>query len=287
MQTDSQEGYLPILMYHSIAHSTNARIRPWTVPPEAFAEQMAYLREQSYTPLTVTQLVRMRTLKTAPLPARPVVITFDDAFADFFTEALPVLKKYDLCATLYVPTAYVGGTGGWLVQEGEASTPILTWEQLKEVSASGIECGAHSHSHPQLDTLAAAVVYEEITRSKKLLEDHLGQEVSSFAYPYGYSTAAIRRMVQEAGFLSACSVTATLSAAGDDLFALPRLRVDPDLTLAEFAVLLTDASTCRKTVMQQVYRRFRSAVDRQIRRSLVHAARWSTPLAKKTKTVNP
>jgi len=273
MQAGSQGDYVPILMYHSIAHSTNARIRPWTVPPAAFAEQMAYLREHSYTPLTVAQLVRMRTCKTTPLPSRPVVITFDDAFADFFTTALPILQQYGLCATLYVPTAYVGGTSGWLVQEGEAATPMLTWEQLREVNASGIECGAHSHSHPQLDTLAPTAVYEEITRSKALLEDHLGREVSSFAYPYGYSTPAIRRMVQEAGFRSACSVTATLSGREDDLFDLPRLRVDPDLTLAEFAVLLTDVSAHQKTALQRAYRRLRSIVNRQIRRSRVRATR--------------
>lgn len=267
METRFQEDHLPILMYHSIAHSTNEKIRPWTVPPEAFAEQMAYLHKQGYTPLTVTQLVQARSHKAGTLPARPVVITFDDAFADFLTAALPVLKQYDFCATLYVPTAYVGGTSGWLSQEGEASTPLLTWEQLREVSANRIECGAHSHSHPQLDTLSRAAVHDEITRSKKLLEDHLEQEIVSFAYPYGYSTLPIRRLVQESGFLSACSVISTLSSAADDSLALPRLRVDPDLTREEFAILLTDTSTRQQTSMQQVYRRLRSVVGRQVRRS--------------------
>lgn len=275
MNTWSQGGYLPILMYHSISHSTNEKIRPWTVPPESFAEQMAYLHKHAYTPLTVTQLVQARSQKTNKLPARPVVITFDDAFADFFTAVLPVFKQYNFRGTLYIPTAYVGGTSGWLSQEGEASTPILSWEQLREISASQIECGSHSHSHPQLDMLSRSAVLNEITRSKKLLEEHLEQDVVSFAYPYGYSTVTIRRMVQKAGFLSACSVVSTLSSAADDPFALPRLRVDPDLTIEEFAILLTDSSTLKKTAIRQAYKRARSVVGRQVRRSKFLITRYS------------
>src|SRR5579859_480467 len=150
---------------------------------------MAYLNQHRYTPITVTQFAAALLQKDPRLPRRPVVLTFDDGFADFYTEALPILKRYAFPATLYVATAFINGTSRWLQREGEMARPMLTWEQLSEISASGIECGGHSHSHPQLDTLSQAEAYREIAQSKSLLEHHLGQNVSSFAYPFGYSAA--------------------------------------------------------------------------------------------------
>ena len=89
---------------------------------------------------------------------------------------------------------------------------MLTWDQLSEISANGIECGGHTHSHPQLDTLSPAEAFREIAQSKRLLEDHLGQNVLSFAYPFGYYTANTQRQVQEAGYTSACAVKYAMSS---------------------------------------------------------------------------
>src|SRR5712692_2175905 len=143
---------IPILMYHSISWSSNSRFKQFTVPPVVFAEQMAYLYNHQYTPITVTQFINARSKNGFALPERPVVLTFDDGFADFFTEVLPVLKRYGFVATLYVATAFINGTSHWLQHIGEGARLMLTWDQLIEICASGVECGAHSHSHPQLDT---------------------------------------------------------------------------------------------------------------------------------------
>src|SRR5437763_12299679 len=99
MLTRPEKKKVPILMYHSVSWIANSRFRQFTVPPVSFAEQMAYLHQQAYTPITVTQYVRALAQGEPVLPEHPVALTFDDGFADFFTEVLPVLKQYGFVAT--------------------------------------------------------------------------------------------------------------------------------------------------------------------------------------------
>jgi peptidoglycan/xylan/chitin deacetylase (PgdA/CDA1 family) len=256
---------IPILMYHSISQSSNPRFRQFTVSPAMFTEQMAYLSDHQYTPLTVTQLIQTRS-NPSSLPEYPVVLTFDDGFLDFFTVALPILKHYKFTATLYVSTAFVGGTSRWLRHEKETTQSIVTWEQLSEISGSGIECGAHSHSHPQLDTLSFTRAHDEIVRSKHLLEDHLNQAVHSFAYPYGYYTAQVQRLVQEASYTSACAVRHVMSTERDNPFCLGRLMVGADTSLEKFATLLTARSSSPVTSVYNMYLRTRTPIWQFVRK---------------------
>lgn len=263
-----KKQYIPILMYHSISNSSNPRFAQFAVPARAFAEQMAYLREHGYVPLTVTQLVRARSMGSV-LSEKPVVLTFDDGFADFFTTALPILRRYGFPATLYVTTAYIGKTSQWLRQERETTRSMLTWDQLKEICASGIECGGHTHSHPQLDTLPLPQASEEISRCKQILEEQLEREVCSFAYPYGYQTAPVRRLVQRAGYSSACAVKHRMSIETDDFFALARLMVHTRASLDEFSSLLTGQNRSPARTIYQFYTRTRTPVWQMVRRSTV------------------
>jgi peptidoglycan/xylan/chitin deacetylase (PgdA/CDA1 family) len=116
---------------------------------------------------------------------------------------------------------------------------MLTWKQVAEISAVGIECAAHAHTHRALDMLPLAVVRDEIARSKLLLEDHLGQPVSSFAYPFGFYSARVRSMVRAAGYVSACAVKGTLSTLHDDPYALARLAIKPDTDVNALAIALS------------------------------------------------
>jgi peptidoglycan/xylan/chitin deacetylase (PgdA/CDA1 family) len=242
MFIQSDGRIVPILMYHSISQDATRKYKPFAVSPALFAEHMAYLHQQANTPITVTQFINTRSKGPSALPDRPVVLTFDDGFADFFTEALPILQQYNFTATLYVTTGFIGSTSRWLQREGESTRPMLTWDQLNEISASGIECGGHSHWHHQLDTLSLALARDEIVRSKRLLEDHLGQEVSTFAYPYGYHSNTIKRLVREEGYTSACTVKNEASSEATDPFALARLTVSADTSLDALATLLTRRS---------------------------------------------
>jgi len=266
MLTQSEKEKIPILMYHSISHSAAPKFRQFTVPPSLFAHQMSYLYQQAYTPITVTQFVTLCSQRNAVLPEKPVVITFDDGFADFYLEALPVLQRFGFPATLFVPTAFINGTSRWLKREHEAGRLMLTWQQLREINARGIECGAHGHKHLQLDVLPPAVARNEIVLSKRLLEDHLDQEIFSFAYPYGYHTARVRQLVQEAGYTSACAVRHAMSSVTDDPFSLARLMVHADTTIKEFAALLIGRSSSPATAVYKIYARARTPAWQLARR---------------------
>lgn len=224
---------IPILMYHSISAEASPAFMKYTVAPDVFESHLAYLSRHQYTGLTVTQLVKLlRTMPPVELPARPVVITFDDGFEDFYTAALPALRRYGLPATLYVITGLVGGTSQWLAQADESGRKMVSWSQLAEIRDSGIEIGGHSQNHPQLDLLPAPQAWQEIASCKAILEEKLGQEISSFAYPHGYHTLRDKLLVQEAGYTSACAVRYALSSTADDTFALAR-RLVPNWACAE------------------------------------------------------
>ena len=257
-------------MYHSISENAAPRFKQFAVSPELFAEQMAYLHQHAYTPITVTKFVQARLQGRSALPERPVILTFDDGLADFYTDALPVLKRCGFTATLYVTTGFINGTSKWLQREGEASRPMLTWEQLTEISASGIECGAHSHNHPQLDTLSRNAAQSEIVQSKRYLEYHLDQEVSSFAYPYGYHSATIQRQVQEAGYTSACAVKHAMSSLTTDSFALARLMVRADTSVPALTMLLGGRPA---PILTTMYIRARTPVWQIARRSIASVLR--------------
>jgi peptidoglycan/xylan/chitin deacetylase (PgdA/CDA1 family) len=261
-----QKNKIPILMYHSISHTCNSRFRQFTVSPKSFAEQMAYLYQSGYTPITVTQLTNVRSNAECVLPKHTVVLTFDDGFADFFTEALPVLMRYNFTATLYLPTAFIGRTSRWLQREGEDSRPMLTWHQMTEIGTNGIEFGGHSHSHRQLDILSHTQAQEEVVLSKEILEYHLRQKVTSFAYPFGYHTAALRRLVREAGYTSACAVKHTMSSKTTDPFALARLMIQASTDINSFAALLGGHNSSNATMIN-IYRRARTPLWQFARRS--------------------
>jgi len=270
MLTQTGKKKVPILVYHSISHSTNRKFKQFTVSPKLFAEHMAYLHRNKYAAITVTQFVNALFQEGSALPEQPVVLTFDDGFADFYTEALPVLKQYGFVATLYVVTAFINGTSRWLNREGEATCPMLTWDQLIEISTYGIECGAHSHCHPQLDILPRFAAQDEIMQSKRLLEHYLGRSVSSFAYPYGYYTATLRQQIREAGYTSACAVKHGMSSEKSDPFALARLTVGAGTSLYTLASLLTEH---RSLDVSTMYKRARTRVWQLVRRSSASVTR--------------
>jgi O-antigen biosynthesis protein len=230
---------IPILVYHSVDVTCARAYRRWMVTPERFARQMGYLADREYHPVSVSALTAAF-VTGAQLPPRPVAITFDDGLRDFRTGALPILERFHLPATLFVVAGYVGAKSRWLGQIGEGDRPMLSWSELRELDAAGIECGAHSFSHPQLDIIAPDAAVNEITDSKRALEDGLGRPVRSFAYPHGYATPALRRAVQSAGFDSACRVGNALSSRRENPYALSRIIVTEDVTEEDLDNLLSD-----------------------------------------------
>lgn len=214
---------IPILLYHSVSQEPEQWIARFAVSPDTFAEHVELIANSGRTPMTVSDLcAAMRGLR--PLPPRPVAITFDDGFADFF-DAATLLATHHIPSTLYVTTGALAGRGGRPPEMALPPAHMLDWSQLPELADLNVEIGAHSHTHRQLDTMSAATVSDEIRRSKAMLEDALGREAPSFAYPHGFNNAQTRRAVKAVGHSSACAVMNALSSASDDTFSLARLTV--------------------------------------------------------------
>lgn len=215
-----------ILMYHRFAEQTPAGFGPFTVAPTLFAEQLDALVETGCRFSTVGGLADVDAISsTSPT----VVITVDDAFADFVTGALPALTARDIPATLFVPTAYVGGRAEWIPGD-VGNLPMLGWSELETLPDIGIELGGHGHLHAAADGMRTADVVADAVECRLHLEEHVRGPVTSFAYPYGHQRRPARRAIAQAGYRVACTTLEALATAADDPFALPRLRVGPETT---------------------------------------------------------
>jgi len=228
---------VPILLYHSVSSAASSGFSRWAVSPARFAEQMRLLAEGGYQAITVSEYAQCM-LGEAELCDKPVLITFDDGFADFGTTALPILRQFGLRSTLYLATKYLDATSSWLASEGEASRSMLKWSDVAAIAGGDVEIGSHGHSHRQLDTLRLRDAVEDIERSKDLLEARLGLTIRSLSYAHGYSTRALRREVATMGLTSACGVKHALSSIRDDRFALARIIVQENADRAGFERLL-------------------------------------------------
>jgi peptidoglycan/xylan/chitin deacetylase (PgdA/CDA1 family) len=263
---------IPILVYHSVSANPAPWIAPYTVTPLAFAHHLELMAASGRTALTVSQLVDALAGR-AKLPQRPLLVTFDDGFADF-ARAAPMLAARALPSTLYVTTGALCGRGPQRQPPKTAlpPAPMLDWSQLLELAEQHVEIGAHTHTHPQLDVLHPAAADHEIRRCKHLLEEVLGREVPSFAYPHGFHSATVRRLVRQAGYTSACAVGNALSSHADHVFSLARLMVRADTTYQQIATWLAgrDAPVAPyperlRTRAWRLYRRARARSSNALR----------------------
>ena len=280
---------IPILLYHSVSADPAGWIAPYAVTPQVFARHVDLIVESGRTPMTVSKLRRALYGRTA-LPSKPVVVTFDDGFADF-AEASAILASHSMPSTLYVTTGALRGRGPRPPEMAIPPAPMLEWSQLAEMADNRVEIGAHTHTHPQLDTLRTPVAVEEIRRCKHLLEDELGHEVPSFAYPHGFHSARIRRAVEAAGYNSACAVMNALSSESDQAFSLARLTVCATTPPGQIAAWLAGRGAPvapyperLRTKVWRTYRRVRGT--RSARGVIAAAAHDTSPSATNTTGVS-
>jgi len=208
-----------VLAYHSVAAATTRSFASLTVVPALFEEHLAALREQRLA------VIPFRDVPVALAAGRDAVtISIDDGFADAGQNAAPALLSHRLPATLFIPSGYVGGSSRWLRGE-DGNRLMLSWASLADLAQAGFEIGSHGRMHLAADVNPHALVRRDARASMLELEDHLGREVRSFAYPFGYHAASGRSAVREAGFAQACAVGDLAARADDDRWALPRIQV--------------------------------------------------------------
>ncbi|MFD7476240.1 polysaccharide deacetylase family protein [Streptomyces sp. NPDC059837] len=259
---------VPILMYHSIAAAPNDATRELSVGPEAFAEQMALLGDQGFTPVDTAALAA-RWRSGRPLPRRPVLITFDDGYEGVHRHGLPVLAKHGFASTLFVSTGWIKGaydTGGGL-------DAMLSWDQVRELAAGQVEIGGHSHTHPQLDQLTDDALRFEVLRCKEIIADELGTRPASFAYPYGYSSRRVRHVVRETGFAQSLAVGNSLARRRQGPYALQRVTVRRGTGIEEFERLVEGRAIARNFARDRALTKGYAMVRRarQVRRKAIRS----------------
>jgi peptidoglycan/xylan/chitin deacetylase (PgdA/CDA1 family) len=173
---------VPILMYHSISDNLFAKSHPYyqiNTLPEVFDQQMRWLRNSGYRTTTVTDA--LAGLAAGRDLSKTVVLTFDDGYRDFYSDALPVLRQCGFTATIFLATDRIHESPARV--EG---ADYLTWNDVRELQAEGISFGAHTVTHPDLRSLGPEQIEYELGRSKEMMEDRLGTAVESFSYPHGF-----------------------------------------------------------------------------------------------------
>jgi peptidoglycan/xylan/chitin deacetylase (PgdA/CDA1 family) len=220
---------LPILMYHRIdilRPTLPAITRSLTVDPRDFARQMRWLHSHGYHTVTQTQLFAALE-RHGRLPAKPVMITFDDGYRDVLKNAAPVLRRLGMKATAYVITSRISN--------GDVS--FLTWPELPELEQDGIEIGSHTVHHSELPELSDPVALQELIQSRHALEAHLHHPVQWFAYPAGRFDARSEGLVRQAGYVLAVTTQPGSLQDARQPFALHRYEVLDTTGVSGFASL--------------------------------------------------
>lgn len=221
---------IPILMYHSIAPDLDNQVHPYfrtVTSPQVFARQINFLRASGYSAINLSHAIEQLGGATgnAMLGSPKVVITFDDGFEDFYTDAFPVLERAGFTATVFLASNFIG-------KPFFTGRACLNAAQVRELAGQGIEFGSHSASHRRLVELRTDELEEELSGSKAAVEDIVGRAVTLFSYPFRFPeeneqfTGALSRMLDERGYLGGVTTAIGRASRRDDARFLPRLPVN-------------------------------------------------------------
>ena len=229
---------VPILIYHAIrpyVPTDTKGARRWIATPKALEAELAWLRDNSYTSVSFEALEAHLT-RGAPLPARPVIISFDDVWQSQYVTAAPLLRKYGFTATFFV----------WVRAVGRPHH--MSWDEIRELDAQGMEIGCHTLTHLILPKLKDdGKLRSEIVAARDLIAAHLRHPVTSFAYPFGQYDERVVQAARDAGFTSARSTWPGVYHTKDGLLSLTGL------------IRTENASNLEDTLAQQIARAQRRA----------------------------
>jgi peptidoglycan/xylan/chitin deacetylase (PgdA/CDA1 family) len=202
---------VPILMYHHVRPSPVKDLN--NSSPLAFEKQMAFLKKYNYNVLSLDEYFTIKK-SAGTFPRNSVVITFDDGYDNNYTNAFPILKKYNFPATIFVISDYVDHES------------FLTWKQIQEMSREGFTIGSHTRQHSYLPNVLDEESHNQIVGSKRIIEEKLGKKVNYIAYPTGGFTQAVKDIAKSAGYVAAFTTNRGKDKSNQDLYELKRIRVN-------------------------------------------------------------
>ncbi|OGR83173.1 MAG: hypothetical protein A3J74_00960 [Elusimicrobia bacterium RIFCSPHIGHO2_02_FULL_57_9] len=235
---------MPALMYHKIGdYPPGSQLRKLWVTVKNFRKQMEYLKTQGFNPIHFADW-HAAEKGSKPLPANPVLITFDDGYANNYESAFPILREFDFKANIFLVYETMDSHNSWHDPAGEPWIPMLSWKQAEEMQNSGlIEFGSHTMKHRNLPAISMDETRWELNESKKRLEEKLGRPLLGFAYPYGAGAyhPEIRRAAREAGYRYDFAVKQGISPLpwNPDSGPLRRLFIRGDDTMYDFHLNMT------------------------------------------------
>ena len=206
-------NWLPILTFHAVDDTPSVI----AFPPALFRSALEELQKAGFRTLGLLDAAE-RVAKREGFPARSVVLTFDDGYRSVYETVLPALHEHGMTATVFVSA----GTGRGDRFPSLCHREMLSWPEVRELHAAGLEIGAHTLAHPDLTRLPADRVRQEILESKARLEEAIGAPVSSFAYPFGRFDDRSVSLVRE-HFRCACSDFLSVATHRSDPYLLPRV----------------------------------------------------------------
>lgn len=207
-----------IFTYHKIGNPPGRTADPFLyTTPREFDRQLSELRDANCTAMNLERALGK------DVGSKAVVVSFDDAFRNVFEHGSEILARHKIPAIQFIVSGAIGKENQWDVAKGDIAEPLMDATQIRQWLAAGNEIGSHSVTHRNLKKLSAAEAREEIAASKKSLEDAFGVEVRHFCYPFGGWTPAVRDLVVNAGYQTACSVDFGTNSPDADRFALRRI----------------------------------------------------------------
>ena len=234
LYVDKKKYEVPVVMYHRVINkSENEGIHGTYIYENIFREHMKYLKDNNFSVITFEDLNNIGWRNRFDKNKKYIIITFDDGYVDNYELAFPILKEFNFKATIFLmgESTY----NEWDVKaDGEKSFPLMSVEMIKEMQDYGIEFGAHTFNHPKLNKLSNDEIKHQIVDVKKPLEEKIGKEIITFAYPYGILNDYAKKMVEEAGYTFGVATDSGSVCLSDDLYQIRRIAIFPNTNLFSF-----------------------------------------------------
>lgn len=211
---------IPVLLYHGVLDNTWGAATLFVKPSE-FAKQMAYLKDNNYTPIFVSEIDYAYAFE------KPIIITFDDAYVDVYTNAFPILQTYNFKANIFVITGSIG------------NNLYMNEEMIKDVDKSNlIEIGSHTISHYKLAEKDEQTIEKELKESKEALEKILNKEINTIAYPSGSFNSTVIKIAQKYYSYGLSTLIGKEQSNNINYFKIKRYYVYREYGLNDFIKLL-------------------------------------------------